>query len=170
MAGYERRCIEALKRRNAPLEGWYCVGVYDLREEESAEYETCELCGYERIRFVHVMEHYDYDDSIRVGCICAGVMEGDLLGAKERERVLRNRYNRKRNYLKKQWDVSRNGNRTLLYKNNRITIMRSHFDFGGWGIIFEGRSVWRRDNRKIKDFRSAVNVAFDLVDPPDEPL
>jgi hypothetical protein len=32
------------------------------------------------------MQHKGYPEVIEVGCICAGVMEGDILAAKDRER------------------------------------------------------------------------------------
>lgn len=38
---------------------------------------TCELCDCSQVRFVHVMRHDEYFETVSVGCICAGIMEGD---------------------------------------------------------------------------------------------
>lgn len=39
--------------------GWLCVEVIDLRADvtpsEETDYAVCQMCGNERIRFVHVM-------------------------------------------------------------------------------------------------------------------
>ena len=44
-----------------PHKGWHCVDVVDLRADgESADetdYATCQMCGNEKIRYVHIMEH-----------------------------------------------------------------------------------------------------------------
>lgn len=49
-----------------PHKGWHCVDVVDLRADgESADetdYATCQMCGNEKIRYVHIMEHPDLDE------------------------------------------------------------------------------------------------------------
>lgn len=44
-----------------PHKGWTCVDVIDLRangeQPEDTDYATCQMCGNEKIRFVHVMQH-----------------------------------------------------------------------------------------------------------------
>lgn len=51
---------------DVPQRGWHCVDVVDLRADggpvEETDYATCEMCGHEKIRYVHVMEHSDHDD------------------------------------------------------------------------------------------------------------
>ena len=74
------------------MERWYCLEVIDVREDDpEAPLWTCELCGCDRVRFVHVMDNPLYFEPVRVGCICAGIMEGNILAAEERERQMRNR-------------------------------------------------------------------------------
>jgi hypothetical protein len=94
---YIARCYRKLREYNAPLSGWYCVKVIDVADDgmDTAE---CELCGCRKVRYIHVMRHEDYFDDFRVGCICAGIMEGDILKAKDRERIFRNRRKRKENF------------------------------------------------------------------------
>jgi hypothetical protein len=167
---YIKRCYKTLKDWDAPLSGWYCIHTFDVKDQGWSTESTkepklfkCELCGCDKVRFIHVMHHNEFYEDINVGCICAGIMEDDILSAVERERVLRNRYNRKKNFLKQKWYLSFNGNETLLYKNKRITIVKSKFD--GFGVICGEASAWRYKNRKITDFRTAADAAFDLVDP-----
>ena len=72
---YYARCINELKKWGAPLDGWRCIGVEDVREDDpEADLFECELCGCSNVRFVHVMDHDLYFEEVRVGCICAGVM------------------------------------------------------------------------------------------------
>ncbi len=77
-----------------PHEGWHCVDVVDLRADgESADetdYATCQMCGNEKIRYVHIMEHPDQDQNFDVGCVCAEKMIGDHEGPKRREATLKN--------------------------------------------------------------------------------
>ena len=70
---------------NVPHKGWECVEVIDLEEVG----ETCEMCEVSRIRYVHVMEHEDYDWQVRAGCVCAEHMSGDYVNPKRREAKLK---------------------------------------------------------------------------------
>ncbi len=83
---------------SVPCKGWACVIAYDVEEgcltSKKRDYETCEMCGAERIRYVHVMAHENYANSLAVGRICAGRMSDDAVGAKDRERILRIRAKR----------------------------------------------------------------------------
>ena len=46
--------------------GWILVNVIDIREDgqtiDEAEYEKCMMCGYEWIRYVHIVEHKGIDE------------------------------------------------------------------------------------------------------------
>ena len=66
---YQNRCTKQLKEWGAPLEGWYCESVVDVKGDEDdwddgAGLATCELCGCERVRFLHVMGNPDYFVSV----------------------------------------------------------------------------------------------------------
>lgn len=106
-SAYVRRCQKRLQEWGAPLSGWYCDYIYDVADEEEdpdhIDLFTCELCGCSQVRFVHVMRHDEYFETVSVGCICAGIMEGDILAARERERLMKNRAKRKRNFPNRQW-------------------------------------------------------------------
>lgn len=51
------------------------VDVIDVSEdgqpEWEIEYETCMMCGNEKIRYVHIVEHAEVGEEFRVGCTCA---------------------------------------------------------------------------------------------------
>lgn len=75
-------------------------------DEEDANFK-CELCGCEKVRYVHVMEHNEYFEKVYVGCICAGIMEGDIIAAQERDRKMKNRAKRKLNFPHRRWKETR---------------------------------------------------------------
>ena len=70
------------------------------------------MCGYQIIRYAHHMEHPRYR-SLIAGCVCAGKMEGDIAGARQREAEFKNRQVRRANFLKKEWKQSKKGNEYL---------------------------------------------------------
>jgi len=83
------------RQRGVPHKGWTHVDTEDLDEPS----ETCEMCEAVEIRYVHIMEHPDYDGPLRVGCVCAENMSGDKVGPKRRERELANAASRRRKWL-----------------------------------------------------------------------
>jgi hypothetical protein len=109
-----------------PHKGWYCVGVEDL-EEASA---TCEMCGKERIRYVHGMEHPE-GFNLDVGCICAGKMTGDYEGARLREYQLRKKARRLETWRDRQWSRSAAGN--VFIKTEGLVVVVHRFG-EGWRV------------------------------------
>jgi hypothetical protein len=89
-----------------PHKGWECVDIDDLEKPCF----VCEMCEVQVIRYVHHMAHTDYPDVLRTGCICAGYMEQDLVGARRREASFKSR---RANWLRRHWRVSANGNEFL---------------------------------------------------------
>ena len=159
---YLARCHKRLKEWGAPLQDWYCIGVVDTEEDLGGGSFTCELCGCSRVRFVHEMSHEQYFEDVSVGCICAGVMEGDILAAKERERLIKNRARRKKTFLRRKWIEYRRGEHRLKYKGDWIWIYGSD----QYRVSYKKESGWLYKGKPIINFLSAVYAAFDLVDPP----
>jgi len=116
------------KQKDIPHKGWLLIDVIDIREdgqdEWETDYETCMMCGNEKIRFVHILEHSEVDEDFRVGCTCAEKMTNDYLNPEKRERELRNRANRRVNWKKRQWKRSRNGNFYLNIDDRHLLIYR----------------------------------------------
>ena len=59
--------------KGVPHSGWKCEGVIDVGDGASSsdeiDYEQCEMCGNEKIRYVHIMKHDNYFKELRVGCV-----------------------------------------------------------------------------------------------------
>ena len=116
MKGHISKCIKRLKEWNAPLTGWRCEKVVDVREDEediplgmTSPLSNCELCDCNTVRYEHWMVNDLYFEPVIVGCICAGIMEGNIMAAKDREREIRNRQKRRRNFVKRRWVESKKG-------------------------------------------------------------
>lgn len=168
-SNYVARCHKRLKQWGAPLKDWYCVQVIDMvGEHETVGLFTCELCDCSRVRFAHVMRNEDFYEDITVGCVCAGIMEGDILAAKERDRKIRNRAKRRMNFPKRQWRRNWLGGYFLTYKGELVFINHSQYNENHYGVSHNGVSVWQYKGKSIDNFISAAYAAFDLVDPVEE--
>ncbi len=155
-------------KEGIPHKGWEYIGVIDLGEDvcegDPIPYESCEMCDQEKIRYVHILKHPDYIGEIHVGCDCASRMIEGYVSPSNVENNLRNRTNRKRNFMKQEWHLkAQTGNYTLKYKGEYITIMKSRYG-AGFGVVFKGKSKWEYLGNKILDFNTARIVAFNLFD------
>lgn len=114
-----------------PHNGWNCIDVVDLRAEgetaEKTDYATRQMCGNERIRFVHVMEHPNLGQNFNFGCVCAEKMSGDYEGPKRREATLRNRAARRKKWLQRKWRVSDKGNSFLNVDGYKLGVYMNKF-------------------------------------------
>jgi len=113
-----------------PHKGWILEDVIDIREDgqsvEETEYETCMMCNNEKIRFVHIVSHKDFGEKLKVGCVCAEKMTNDYVNPKKQERKLRNIAQRRINWLRKDWKISKNGNLYLNIKGHHILIYKDN--------------------------------------------
>ena len=82
-----RRRLGRWKDDTIPHSGWSCLETEDL----GGAGPLCQMCGLQKIRFVHMMQHPDYPEVLACGRICAGHMEGNLARATERDREMRAR-------------------------------------------------------------------------------
>ncbi len=158
---YLSRCLKTLKKMGAPVSGWVCIEMID---EELPTF-VCELCGCEKVRFVHVMHHEDFPIDLKVGCICAGIMEDNILAAKERDRKMKNRAKRRKHFPKRQWDTARDGSFYLNYNGLRVSIKKYK---NRYCCSAGAKNTWLYHNKPITDFVSACYAAFDLADPVEE--
>ena len=153
------------------MEGWYCDRMYDVAGEDDAPDDvvlaTCELCDCSSVRYVHVMRHHSYFEDVEVGCICAGIMEGDILAAKAQDNELKNRARRKRNFPNRKWRKTYNGNLHITYRGQDIFINKSQYG-NSYGVRCGNQSTWQYKGRPINNFISAAYAAFELADPIDE--
>lgn len=163
MEKYIARCRKKLKEWGAPLEYWKFVEMID---EEDANFK-CELCGCEKVRYVHVMEHNEYFEKVYVGCICAGIMEGDIIAAQERDRKMKNRAKRKLNFPHRRWKETRVGELFIKYHGKYVFINHNGRNYY---CTCDGNRTWQYKGKPINDFLSACYAAFDLADPIEEAI
>ena len=141
-----------------PHKGWHCVDVVDLRADgESADetdYATCQMCGNEKIRYVHIMEHPDMDENFDVGCVCAEKMSGDYEGPQRREAKLRNRAARRTRWLQRKWRVSAKGNSFLNVDGHNLGVHMNKFKRWGYriGSRFSTKTYATKDEAKLALF------------------
>ena len=112
------------------------------------------------------MHHDAYFENIEVGCICAGIMEGDILAAKEREREMKNRAKRKQNFSRRKWRQTINGNYFIRYHGKPVFINKGYGN--RYSVGCGDRTAWKYKGRPIDNFLSAAYAAFDLVDPVED--
>lgn len=116
------------KQEGIPHRGWTLVNVIDIREDGQSEWETdyksCMMCGNEKIRYVHILQHPELDEEFEVGCNCAEKMTDDYVNPKLREKILRNRALRKTNWFSKKWKRSSKGSFYLNIEERTLIIFR----------------------------------------------
>jgi hypothetical protein len=139
---------------------WDCVDVIDLNPDElpgdEVEYETCEACGRYPVRFVHCLVHDEWDDEIRVGCLCAEKLTRDRVNPRRREDELRKRAAARARWTTRRWRRSAKGNLYLKAKGHRIVVMPSRF-VEGWTFSADG--IFSR--RTFPDELAAKRASYD---------
>lgn len=136
-----------------PHKGWEESDCEDLGE---GNYETCQACEKQEIRFVHILDHPDYPESIRVGCVCAENLTEDY-SLKSKENLAR----RCRNFINsKRWEkkekfllISYEGHKVMIYKENdfyKVAICKSPVR----------RDKWCFGEREFSTLHEAKKAAF----------
>jgi hypothetical protein len=108
-----------------PHRGWNYVD-YDYVGDDKI---TCEMCEFQDISHVHIVEHPDYPSRLRVGCVCAEKLTEDYLTARGNEKAQKAKLRRRRTLAKKIWSVSAGGNPTIIIDSVRYTVFQRN---GGW--------------------------------------
>jgi hypothetical protein len=154
----ERKGTGKWAQPGVPHRGWECTNIED-NEEQSF---LCEMCEVMLVRYIHTMEHHDYHEVLRVGCICAGNMEQDLVGARRREAEFKKRQARRRNWLKRQWRTSMKGNSFVNTDGYNVVVYRKGT---GWAARVKqcesGRQVMSRQPYETAE--AAKLAAFDAM-------
>jgi hypothetical protein len=172
----EHDTVNLWNKPDVPHKGWAC---HDVTDNETAD-ATCEMCGNERIRYVHAMVHIEYTGQLSVGCVCAEKMSGDYVNPKRRERKLKNAAAKKAKDHKRQlseenerrdcltnatWHESKNGNpyfkARLEYKHGvricHVVIVKSKFG-AFWAFGVDGEfSSYKYAN--VEDAKTAARTA-----------
>ncbi|MCI9843520.1 hypothetical protein FLV_01865 [Flavobacterium pectinovorum] len=151
------------KQSGIPHKGWILIDVIDVREDEQSEdeteYESCMMCGNERIRYVHIVEHREINEEFRVGCVCAEKMTNDYLNPGRRESELRNRANRRKNWKKKTWKLSSKLNWYIKVEDHIIVIFKDKFT-SKYKVMID-KTI---GNKFFKDLEDAKMAAFNGIE------
>ena len=112
-----------------PHKGWWCTDVEDLGAN-GPEYTpgTCDMCGKERLRYIHTMEH-DNHGPLAVGGVCAEKMATDY-DAKAARKELKSKAGVRSRWLSRLWLTSQKGNRYL--RLDGLVIGISPTRYGRW--------------------------------------
>jgi hypothetical protein len=150
------RCVPG-----CPQSGWAWLRCTDLREDEGltfGDYEDCEFCGREQIRFVHEIEHADWPTLVRVGCVCAAhYTRLSIRDVAARERVVRNRSDRRRRFpTHRSWRIPAQGYPWISYRGIHIVVLPSTT---GFFLRIDGQF----GKQRFRDLRAAKLRAFDVV-------
>ncbi len=151
-----------------PHKGWQYIGVEDVGDgitcSSDIPYEECEMCGNEKIRYVHILRHPDYHRDLRVGCVCAENMMNDYLTPKSSENDLKNMKKRQKNFMQQEWRYKEStGNYILNYKGMFVTIIKSKYG-QNFGIVFNNQTYWNFKGTKLFDLDQAKQAAFFIFD------
>jgi hypothetical protein len=142
-------------QEGVPHKGWQCCDIYDLEDDHM----ICEMCETVEIRYVHVMSHEQYEGPLKVGCICAGNMEGSLSRAKKREQRLNNESTRRLKWVLRKWRTSARGNSFINVKGTNVVVYRQA---GGWGGRLENETHVAYLPRSFETEQEAKRATFDL--------
>ena len=128
-----------------PHKGWICVDIEDLGSPD----HVCQMCEVQDVRYVHVMKHAGYAETLRVGCNCAGHMEGDSARARDREAGFKVSCGRRARWLSREWRRSRAGNQYLNIDGFNIIVFRVG---GGWSARLSPREGEDGESHKLPTF------------------
>jgi hypothetical protein len=144
-------------RAGVPKKGWSCIGIDDLGEPSA----ICEMCEHQEIRYVHTMRHPDYPDQLECGCVCAGHMEQDLIGARSREQRLKNGATRRKRWLVRKWKTSAKGNPYLKTGGFHIVVYPSRLQHWCFRLT-RGQEEWASTRWYASEDRAKL-AAFDAM-------
>jgi hypothetical protein len=142
-----------------PHKGWRCVHIADMEDVN----QTCQMCEVQPIRYVHFMEHDDYLAVLECGCVCAGNMEQDREGAKERETTFKARQARRKHWLIRRWHETYRGGEYIKTDGFHISVWPK--GDGTYGAKVECRYTGekRYSRRRYETMEAAKLAAFDVM-------
>lgn len=145
-------------QQGVPKKGWVCYDIEDLGEPSF----TCGMCESQTIRYVHHMENARYHESLAVGCVCAGHMEGDLGASKKREQSMRSRASKRKRWIGRKWKTSAKGNLYIESDGYRVIVRDVN---GRWGVSVAkiGTNEVSHSRRSTESLDRAKLAGFDFV-------
>jgi hypothetical protein len=141
-----------------PHKDWTCEDIEDLEKPTL----ICEMCESQTIRYVHHMSHPNYEQELKVGCICAGHMEQDLKSARKRDDLLKSRASKRKRWLSRKWKTSKKGNDYLKVDGYIVTVFYKNKNWVG--NIKEIDGDYHKYSRKKYESSDKIKlVCFDML-------
>lgn len=154
------------KEPGVPHKGWEEIDVEDVgfaaRRLSEINYETCEMCGNERIRYVHTVEHKKTGMVMRVGCVCAEKMTEDYANPRGREKEIRNRTARFKKFMNSAFKRSGAYSYYADRKGYRISITKENEQ--RYSIRFDCKWYTTCNHKPMQSLERAKYVAFDMIE------
>jgi len=144
--------------KSIPHKGWTCIDIEDLGDSSL----TCEMCESQEIRYVHYMQHHDYNGILKVGCICAGHMEEDIVNARKREDFMKSRMAKRIRWLSRNWKYSKKGNEYIKTDGFIVTIKNNNYYWSAL-VQSEDKKINQWSKREYKTRDEAKLAAFDFI-------
>lgn len=103
---------------------------------------VCAACLNARERYLHRLKHDVADLVLDVGRVCAERLEGDPYGPEKRERVFRDDLRLIRDWPKRRWHISAQGNPYLNSRGYNVSIWPKG---PGFGITLKVQNKFERE-------------------------
>ena len=110
------------------------------------------------------MEHPDYAGPLRGGCICAGYMEENIIGARKREDAFKASRKRRVRWLSREWLTSRAGNQYLSVDGFNVVVFPVDDAWGARILDRENRTGSKSAEAPCVTEKDAKLAAFDRHD------
>jgi hypothetical protein len=122
-----------LNNPEVPQEDWRCMEVADILEQHTGKRDMlCEMCGKETIRFVHIMEHDNFDEVLGVCISCAEAMTGDTVNPRQVEDKVRRKSGARDRWLAGHWYLSVRDNWVTVVDGVNMGVFPVKFQNGQW--------------------------------------
>ena len=92
-------------KQGLPHKGWSCVNVVDSGHASS----KCEMCGNGTVRYLHYLEHDEFDGQLKVGSECSQKLAENYSNASAVEDYIK-RYPKEKEKWPAKWKKSKKGN------------------------------------------------------------
>lgn len=119
------------------------------------------MCGNERVRYVHHVDHKESPYHLDVGCICAEKMSGDYVTPRAAEARLRAKARTKSHWLDRQWRASYSGNPRLKVEGFYLTVFRNKYKPDRWSFSITSDEVKEYSRTTFANEDEAKLAVFD---------
>ena len=99
--------------------------MYFVQENGPDDYEVCQMCGNDQVRFVFVLSHKHYPEKLKVDTPCVEKLMDNYVDPVIREKELLNRHRRRLNWLAMPWRLSEQRNDFMNVSGYNIVVFEN---------------------------------------------